>query len=509
MSFLKIDSYKKGAITSIFFSGVAKGLAFFQSVIIAFYFGTSFHTDVYFFVYTTITLIASYIISLNYLVLIPEAMKLSATVSDKEAQRFLNLFLYIFVFLVLLLEIIFFCNPIHFFGTFSKLDISILNSEKGTMIWFMPVLLLIVLSAYFTDILTSKKYFALPLIVNSVNSLLTVISVFLLHQYFGVRCAIIGIYVGYFFNLVWLVYILLSRLKWDFWSVSFKLRRGVLRNILYAYLSQVTTFLGSFFPIYLISSFSAGIMTSLSYAQRVGQIPEQLIISQTSSVLGIKLNELNVTKQTNQLNRVLIEVAASTLFLIVPCSFLLFLYSDKIVEIIFMRGSFGMSSVHSTALLLKFLGVSIPFVALNAFYSRVFIALQKMKLAFYSGLIVNILFLLLLYVLVKFFGPIGYPIAITTYLAASVLVVFPLLFYFKMPIINSAALLRCVLQIYLLNLLISFPVWLLIVNHYQPNIGFYILWVIACLIIVNYYTKTSMHFYLFQKTILSKLLFFR
>jgi hypothetical protein len=26
---------------------------------------------------------------------------------------------------------------------------------------------------------------------------------------------------------------------------------------------------------------------------------------------------------------------------------------------------------------------------------------------------------------------------------------------------------------------------------------------------VNYYTKTSMHFYLFQKTILSKLLFFR
>src|SRR6478609_7738431 len=119
MSVLKIESYKKGEITSIFFSGVAKGFAFFQSVIIAFYFGTSFHTDVYFFVYTTITLIASYIISLNYLVLIPEAMKLSATVSDKEAQRFLNLFLYIFVFLVLLLEIIFFCNPIHFFGTFS------------------------------------------------------------------------------------------------------------------------------------------------------------------------------------------------------------------------------------------------------------------------------------------------------------------------------------------------------------------------------------------------------
>src|SRR6187551_938977 len=112
MNFLKIESYKRGAITSIFFSSVAKGLAFFQSVVIAFYFGASFHTDVYFFVYTTITLIASYIISLNYLVLIPEAMKLSCEVSERESQRFLNFFLYIFICLVSLLEISFYCNPI-------------------------------------------------------------------------------------------------------------------------------------------------------------------------------------------------------------------------------------------------------------------------------------------------------------------------------------------------------------------------------------------------------------
>jgi putative peptidoglycan lipid II flippase len=509
MSFLKIESYKKGAITSIFFSSVAKGLAFFQSVIIAFYFGASFHTDVYFFVYTTITLIASYIISLNYLVLIPEAMKINWEISEKESQRFLNLFLYIFIFLVVLLEISFYYNPVHFFGIFSKLDGSILKAEKGTMMLFMPVLLLIVLTVYFTDILTSKKYFALPLIVNSINSLLTVVSVFLLHNYLGVVCAIVGIYAGYSFNLIWLIYILVKKFEWNFWSVNFKIQKSVVKNITFAYLSQITTFLGSFLPIYLISSFSGGIMTSLSYAQRISQIPEQLIISQTSSVMGIKLNELNVNKQTNELNRILLDVATSTLFLIVPLSFALYLYGDKIVEIIYMRGSFDMSSVKSTGLLLKYLGLSIPFVALNAFYSRVFIALQKMKLAFYSGLIVNLLFLFLLYLLVNLLGPIGYPIAIATYLGCSVLLLFPLLFRFRVKEINSKAILKSVFRIYALNLILNLPIWLLIKNDIHLNIVLYIVWIISCLLVVNYNTKTSTHFYNFQKIILNKLLYLK
>jgi putative peptidoglycan lipid II flippase len=509
MSLLKFESYKKGAITSIFFSGVAKGLAFLQSVVIAFYFGTNFHTDVYFFVYTTITLIASYIISLNYLVLIPEAMKIAREVSEKESQRFLNFFLYIFIFLVSLLEICFYRNPIQFFDFFSKLDSSILKSEINTLMLFMPVLLLIVLTTYFTDILTSKKYFALPLIINSINSLLTVASVFLLHKYLGIGCAIIGIYVGYFFNLIWLVYIMLKKLKWNFFSVNFTIQKSVLKNITYAYLSQITTFLGSFFPIYLISSFSSGIMTSLNYAQRVSQIPEQLIISQTSSVLGIKLNELNVNKQNNELNRVLLEVTASTLFLIVPFSFAFFLYGEKIIEIIYMRGSFGASSVKSTGLLLKYLGLSIPFIALNAFYSRVFIALQKMKLAFYSGLIINIIFLLLLYLLVKLLGPIGYPIAIAMYLGCSVLILFPLLFHFRMPLINSTTILTSVVRIYVLNLALNLPIWLLIKNDIHLNIGLYIIWILSCLVILNYYTKTSMHLYSFQKTVLKKMAFLK
>ncbi|ANE50021.1 lipid II flippase MurJ [Flavisolibacter tropicus] len=507
MGFLKSESYKKGAITSIFFSGIAKGLAFFQSVVIAFYFGSNFHTDVYFFVYTTITLIASYIISLNYLVLIPEAMKISSEESEIASQRFLNFFLYIFIFLVSLLEICFYCDPIQFFETFSKLDSSILKSEMHTMTLFMPVLLLIVLTTYFTDILTSKKYFALPLIVNSINSLLTVLSVFVLHKYVGVSCAIIGIYVGYIINLLWLLYILLQKLRWNFLSVNFKIQKKVRKNIAYAYLSQVTTFLGSFFPIYLISSFSSGIMTSLNYAQRLYQIPEQLIISQTSSVLGIKLNELNVNKQNNELNRILLEVVSSTLFIVVPFSFAFYLYSEKIVEIIYMRGSFDVSSVKSTALFLKYFGISIPFIALNAFYSRVFIALQKMKLAFYSSLFVNIIFLLLMYLFVQLLGPIGYPIAISTYLGCSVIILFPLLFQLRMPLINSIGIIKCVFRIYGLNLILNLPIWFLLKSEIEFNIFLYATWIVSCLIILNYYTKTSIHFYNIQKIILKKVAF--
>jgi putative peptidoglycan lipid II flippase len=302
-----------------------------------------------------------------------------------------------------------------------------------------------------------------------------------------------------------LTLILVKRLKWNFFSINFKVQKRVVKNIGYAYLSQITTFLGSFLPVYLISSFSSGIMTSLNYAQRISQIPEQLIITQTSAVLGIKLNELNVKKQNNDVNRVLLEVASSTLFLTVPFSFLFALYGEKIVEMIYMRGRFDVASVNSTGVLLKYLGLSIPFVALNAFYSRVFIAFQRMKLAFYSGLVVNVLFLVLIYSFIQLLGPIGYPIAIATYLVCSVMIFFPFLFYWRVPEIDVAALSKCVFRVYIVNAILNFPVWLLLNEDIDLNIFLYAVWIVSCLVILNYYFKTSMHLYNFQKMILKKI----
>lgn len=492
--FLRTESYKKGIFYSSGFNVLAKILTFSQGLVIAYYFGTKSETDVYFYCFSTITLISIYFGSMNHTVIIPEAMRIKVQNSDEDAMSFLNFFLGIYSFIIMLLTFILLINPIKIFSIISNFNSNLLNINKQLVLFSIPLLFLITLTTYLTDILTSYKYFTIPMIAATINSLFVLLFIFLFHNSLSILSILFGLTCGYILNIVFLL-ILLKRMGWIFKFKFIKISLLNKKNIFYAQLGNITSILGSYLPLYLISSFNPGIITALNYGQKVANIPDQFVTTQVSQVMGIKFNELYAKKDFVKLNESFKEAASFLMFVSLPISFIFFLFCELIIKYLYMRGAFDKHSVIITSEFLKYFGLILPFIALNTLGTRLLMASQKIKASFYSQIIINVLFLILLYFLIKKIGPLGYPLSILIYLPISVLPYSYFLFKYLFPEFEYFKVINSFFLIAFLNILISTPIYILI-RYEMHGILFFlfsVLYYLISLIFVNNYFVLSKH----------------
>jgi putative peptidoglycan lipid II flippase len=201
-------------------------------------------------------------------------------------------------------------------------------------------------------------------------------------------------------------------LDWNFRAITFKLKRGVLINIFYSQAGNVTSVLASYIPLYLLSSFSSGILTALTYAQKTSEIPNQLITNQSSAVVAIKLNELHAQKNFGMLNDTFIKTTNFLLFILTPISGLLSLYSHGIIALLFQHGHFNSTSAAIAADFFKYFVLLLPMLAVNTMVARLFMAGQKILQSFLYQIIFNCLLIGMVVTALKVFGVLGYPIAL-------------------------------------------------------------------------------------------------
>ena len=89
---LKSESYKRGAVVSTGLNILVKSALFLNTIIIAYYFGTGIDTDLYFYIFTTVTLIAGLANGMDLAVIIPEGMHVKVDHGLEEAIGFYNFF---------------------------------------------------------------------------------------------------------------------------------------------------------------------------------------------------------------------------------------------------------------------------------------------------------------------------------------------------------------------------------------------------------------------------------
>ncbi len=235
---------------------------------------------------------------------------------------------------------------------------------------------------------------------------------------------IIGLLCGYTIQLLFLLLLLKKKLHWNFGVTIKILERKVLHNIIFAQLGNITSVLSSYIPLYILSGFGAGIITSLNYGQKIADIPTQFITMQFSSVIGIKLNELYAKNEIKTMNDVFVNSSKALLFILIPISCFLFLYAHDIIALLLQRGNFDSEAVQQTVVFFKYFCLLLPFLAINTLVSRIFMAAQKIKEAFWYQIIMNGVLIGLIYVLVMFYGVIGYPIALIILHSLSVFFIF-------------------------------------------------------------------------------------
>jgi len=412
LGIIRAESYKRGMALSVVFNIISKGILFLLTIIIARYFGSDIKTDIYFFVFAAMILFSGFINSIDTAVLIPESMRLREKEGSGKAMDFLNYFLLIYFIIGVLFTLMMYFFGTAFFGLISKFaeaDIVIYHNYffAGSLFFIFHVL-----TNYLNNILTSLKYFSLPMIISSIKSCVVIICIFLLKERYDVLSVIIGGLISYAINLLIQIYILHKVAGWKFTFKKPAIQRTTWSNVFYAELGQLTTVASSMFPLYLLSGFGSGIISLMNYGKNIADIPNTLITSQFANVSGIKLNEEVARKDHAAMNETFLHTSRLMVFILVPMGCFMFVFAEPITAFFYQRGSFTQQAVIDSATFMQLLSITIFSIGINAIVSRIFIAMQAIKQALFYQVVLNVLLIAAIWLFTKSYGEYGYPYAV-------------------------------------------------------------------------------------------------
>lgn len=478
LNLIKAESYTKGMVLSVIFNIISKGILFLLTIIIARYFGSNIKTDIYFFVFAAMILFSGLINNMDTAVLIPESMRLRVKEGDEKAAAFLNYFLLIYVIIGLLFTVMMYFFGATVFGLISKFSEADMRTYHNYFWLGSLFFIFMVLTNLINAILTSLKYFTIPMLISSINSIVVIAAIFLFKANYDVLSIFIGGLMAYTINLIILLVVLKTIAGWHFNMGASGLTKKIGRDILYAGLGQVTTVAGSMLPLYLLSGFGSGVISVMNYGKNIADIPNTLLTSQLANVSGIKLNEQVAQKDYSGMNATFLSTSKFLVFILVPVGFFLFVFAEPIIHLFYVRGNFGAVAAEGTAVFMKLLAVTVFSIAINAMVTRIFIAKQAIKQGFIYQLIMSLLLMLLIWGFVKIYGPYGYGYAIIT---INILNIAGMFFSCQIiaPEINYAMLIRYTGIIILINGLIAAVMYF--ISAWLPMAGiFKMLILISC-----------------------------
>ncbi|MEP7254887.1 MAG: lipid II flippase MurJ [Ferruginibacter sp.] len=406
---IKSESYRKGTVLSVLFNMLSKGILFLMTIIIARYFGSNIKTDIYFFVFGSMLLFSGFINNIDVAVLIPESMRLRERAGNDSAVSFLNFFLFIYFIIGIVFTLVMYFFGASVFGLISKFsenDILIYHNYfwAGSLFFIFHLL-----TNYINTILTSLKYFSVPMLISSIKSVIAIAFIFLLKAGYDVLSIFLAGLISYAFNLVILIYVLKRTVGWKFKMRSTGISKRVWNNIFYAELGQVATLASSMFPLYLLSGFGSGVISVMNYGKNIADIPNTLVTTQFANVSGIKLNEEFARQDHVAMNGTFIKTSKLLVFILVPISFYLFVFADPLVELFYHSRNFTPGAIAESAIFLQLLAVSIFSIGINAMVTRVFIAVQAIKQAFLYQVVLNVLLIAAIWIFTNKYGGYGYP----------------------------------------------------------------------------------------------------
>lgn len=489
---LKRESYKRGIVLSTVWNLVVKAVLVLNTIIIAYYFGTSVDTDLYFYIFSTVTLLAGLVNGMDLAVILPEGMHLKVDKDFSQAVSFYNFFglCYLLAGIGLFLVLFFFAVPIY--SSISSFRVSDLEQHRSMLLFSSILPLLMILSNYITAVLTTLKYFTAPLIANGVVYVSALVSLVIFHDQFGVNALFAGMVAGYVLNILMLLLFMFFRLNWHAGFSSIHVTRRVKKNLASVQLGNLATFSFNYGIIVMLSSLPAGIYSAYNYSMQALNIPNNFIVSQVAAVVGIKFNELAAKNLRAEMNKIFLQSIDILLFLIVPFCILTYVYAEPIVKLLYVRGGFTSDSAEKVTYFLRYLIFLSPCLAINTFISRMMTAGKKVSQAFFFQIGFNITILLLLILGTVFWKVPGFIGAMLATYYFYILFICIYVFKWLMPFVNYKQVIRSMLLIFLYNL----P-FLWIIDHFYGQVQeLYWLAIItlvyySVILLVNHYIKIS------------------
>ncbi|NOT91585.1 lipid II flippase MurJ [Ferruginibacter sp.] len=409
---IKSESYKKGVVISTFLNVFTKGIGFLNTLIIAFYFGANTGTDIYFYILAVAALITSTINGIDYLVLVPQSMKLRQQKSEQEAQTFINFFIYTYIAIGLLLALAGTAAPVFFYTLFSKYDVNLLNHNHSLLYLGSLIILFQLINNLLSAVLTSYKFFTASIISGLINSVFSILFTVFFHSQLGLLGTMLGIVIGYAVNFLMLLYILKRYQKWNFLAVKLMRDKLVWKNIGLMQVNILPVWLRNYFTIFFLTGMGAGVITAVNLAQMLAALPEIFILTQVASVVGIKFSELAAKNDTEQTNILLINILRTLFLIIIPIALVMAIANKEVIALAFQRGSFSTNSITITAFCFFYFSLLLPAKVFDVLFTRLFTSFQLYGISTLFAVIAHTIITTVLYFLTTHFQLQGYFIAL-------------------------------------------------------------------------------------------------
>jgi putative peptidoglycan lipid II flippase len=459
---LKAESYKRGMVYSTGLNIVASGVQVLNTLIIAFFFGTSTGTDIYFFVLSIAVLITNSMINgIDTTLLIPKAMQLRQQQGEKESRSFLNFFFFVYVAIGLAIFLAIIISPVLFYNSFSKFPHEKLEQYKNLLYAGTVLISFRLINNFMAAILSSYKYFSVAIAASLVTSILSITVTIFFYDQLGITGTLAAVAVSYVINFLLLLLVMKIKLHWQYRDVAVVKDKALWTNIGLMQLNILPVWLRNYITIFLLSGLGEGILASVNLAQQASGIIDTLIIAQVLSVAGIKFNELYARMDMPALNTLFIKMADYILLILMPVVCIAFFYATEIATVIFKRGHMHAAAIDIVATCLRYLIVLAPLIFLSNICTRIFSATHTIKAGLLYSVTGHIIFLLLTLVLINWLQLKGYLYAmIAGYLV--LIFLFSRIFKTKLPQVDFNKILFFGCKQLLLNVLIAWPVFLLL-----------------------------------------------
>ncbi|MCR5502798.1 MAG: polysaccharide biosynthesis C-terminal domain-containing protein [Lachnospiraceae bacterium] len=403
--------------TLVFLTVGLKLIGFFSRAVLAYYYGTSGSTDVFYTASGFIDSISSILLS----GLTVGVVNIYISNEKEPRNKFLSELLSLVVLETALIAITccIFAIPI------SRLLMPEQSFGSGDMLIRMLRFLSLAfplqgIIALLSAVLHAEKRFTPVKIVGTINSVSNIIFAVLLSARVGIKALMLSYVAGAFLNSCFL---LISAKK----DISLRIsgiRFGPEMRRMVAMVAPLTIGMAAH-QINLIvdksiaSTVTVGAISALSYAGFIYLFFENVIIQNVSTALFPEIvTDLHRVHDAEIVNRKIRITLLATLYILCPITTLAVTHGDTVIRLLYMRGNFGRESLNLTAGALAGYVFGLPMLAIRDISNRVFYAYEDTKTPVKVGVISVMVNITLDLILSRCFGIMG--IALATSIANGV-----------------------------------------------------------------------------------------
>ena len=381
------STYKQGAALSVGTAVAGKAFSLANSLLIAFLFGASAGTDIYFYILLAAAILNGWLQGVNAAVIVPQFMHLRHK-DARGAMGLANFFIYVYLAAAVLLTGMCFAFSGSHFAWLGALYFSAI---------FISGFLLSLAECY----KLFKTYWLLPL-----NTLCALLLLVLTRK---IEASMLGYTIGYFIIAVGCLIALKKSAGWDFGARRKDFGKKFVHDLAAAQPNGLAWAALGVAPLVLIMQWPLA-MTMVAYSRMLYESLIDIFTSKLNNVAKVKITAAAAAEEPAQTAAALKRTDIIVVFILAPvCAFTSF-YAEDIIKLFFMRGSFNQDMAQATAWYLQIFILAVPLVSLHHNFYNLLSAMRLVKETALRYLIFALVFTAVFVLVVKEWGPQAYPI---------------------------------------------------------------------------------------------------